>query len=137
MGLRFGSVLVLVGLLSASAAAAAPLLWECDFPKNSGQGWIAPMVVVAHEVEAGSATVIDGVIEYFIGNPIAAKVSADNPSRSTFTWKVRSRDRMGQNATMEYRLTIQKADRSARMTAQALGFVGPYFASGRCKRLAG
>ena len=137
MGFQTCLVGAVFGVLAASAAIAQPTVWECSFAKGSGQGWIAPSVIVAHDAADGTATVVDGVIDYFVGTPLPAKVSADNSARTTFTWKFMSRDGVGQNATMQYRLTIQKADRSARMTAQALGYVGPYFASGRCRRLQG
>lgn len=137
MAFRSGLIGALIGLLAASAAVAKPTVWECSFADASGEGWVAPLVIVAHEAGDSEASVVDGIIKEFVGTPIAAQVVTENTSRITFSWKFRTRDRRGVTATMLYRLTIQKADRSAHMTVQALGFVGPYFSNGRCKRSKG
>lgn len=128
-------------LIRKSATACAVALfatmanasnYECNFPQKAANGgWIPEFVLVYPIDGTREAVVFDPIIEEFVGDPIEAKVSADNSTRVTYIWDFKAQNK-NQYARMNYRLTIQKASRKASITGQAIGFEGPYSAEGKC-----
>jgi hypothetical protein len=120
--------------LSSAAALASPDLYECKFSGTSNAGgWIPPEVVVLHEPGQGDATVIDGIIQHFLKEPLAAEVAADTDKRLSFGWTYLTKSG-AQTARMHYRLTFFRQSGKASITAQAAGYIGPDTGSGTCKR---
>lgn len=126
--------------LSAAATIALPTsvsaeTYKCSFEeKRKNGGWIPEIVVLDIDAKNKLATVYDPLIAHFIGKPIRAKIATDNAARTTFTWRVKATtDSLNQFANMDYRLTVQKADRSSTISGQAIGYDGPYTARGNCE----
>ncbi len=117
-----------------STAAGAETVQKCVFDAGGAQGnWIGSEVYLSHKPGTDQAEVIDGVIAYFNDEkPLPARVATDNSKRTTYAWDLEAKDISGQYATMSYRMTIMKATKKAQITAQALGYVGPFTAQGRC-----
>ncbi len=119
--------------LALSAPALAEDLFRCitDDPQGAGN-WIAPEIFIAHDRETGAVVIGDAVIETFAKGPVNGKVSTDNKVRTTFTWTLAT-SAGTQKASMIYRLTIQKADLSARIIAIPRAMETP-FRPGRSAR---
>jgi hypothetical protein len=130
------------GLTAAAVffCAAAPVLAETYNCKTTGgevDSWIAPETLVVHEPGAQDAIVNDGIIQRFLETPVTAKVNTDNSKRTTFSWKVKMRNKGGQYTTMLYRLTIMKSDLSASFVAVPQGYSNNFTARGKCARVKG
>jgi hypothetical protein len=109
-------------------------IYECQIKQDDNSGWIPQVVVVSVDTENKRALVFDPIINTFMGKAIEAKIDTENAKRVTFTWKiVGTKDRIGQDATFIYRLTVMKATNAASMTGTALGYAGPYGGRGSCK----
>jgi hypothetical protein len=120
--------------LGLATGAGAETVQKCVFDAGGAQGnWIGAEIYLSHEPGSDQGEVIDGVIAYYNSEqPVPARVATDNAKRTTYAWDLRVKDIGGQNATMSYRMTIMKATQKAQITAQALGYVGPFTAQGRC-----
>lgn len=95
-------------------------------------GFIASDIFIAREGDADRVLVLDGLINnYNNQKPVQGKVVADTKAKTTFLWKLKVHAG-GTSATLEYRLSMKKADHSATITATALGFANTYFADGTC-----
>ena len=129
-----------IAALTALALTAAPAraegIFECSIAQHPDNGnWIAPTMVVSHKGD--EATIFDGIIKQFIGNPIAAKIETDNPVRTTFVWEVTTKGVTNQTARMQYRLTITKADLKASVAARPPRYSNNFTARGTCKPVKG
>jgi hypothetical protein len=118
-------------LATLACPAAADVFLRCSLDQKSGNGNWIPTETVLASTDAG-VIVYDPLIAYFVGEPIAAVVATDNSRRSTYTWEVRVKDGANRTARMRFRLTVQKSSLAASITAQALGYVGPFTAGGQC-----
>lgn len=131
---------IIAASLALSAAFAAPAsakLLQCDITGNSGAGgWITDIIYIQYEDDRTDIAVIDPLIEYFGHDYIVGRVDVINDKRITFAWSVKNtRDTGGQSANMDYRLTYLRKNGKVNMTAQALGYIGPYTARGKCKHI--
>jgi len=128
-GIKVGLFALLFG-----GIASAEELYVCKFKEvKANGGWMPAEVYIGFKSEVDEVVVFDPLIKYFVGEPIPGKISVDNPKRITFTWFIDGTvDRAKQFAKMEYRLTYLKGTKSASMTGQALGFLGPYASQGAC-----
>ncbi|HSF64382.1 MAG TPA: hypothetical protein VLA78_08340 [Paracoccaceae bacterium] len=118
--------------LVAGGAQARDIL-ECRLAGNST--WVPTIVVVERNPGADEVTVFDPIIRHFHGAPIRARVDTDNAVRTTVVWTIRDRGQTSTPADVQFRLTHRKAGDSARITVQALGYVGPYEGTGTCLRI--
>lgn len=124
--------------LWAGQTAQASTTFTCQIEQAAGNlGWIAPDMVVVHEDGAPRALVNDGLIDTVLGRPVEAQVATDNAARTTYTWQVPTTDSSGQNGKLLFRLTIMKADLSARVKAVPQGYSNNFDAGGTCSRTEG
>jgi small ligand-binding sensory domain FIST len=129
--------LLLIGVFLTFPGFAGAQVFGCDFPQTAANGgWIAPKVLVFIDEANGTVEAFDGVIKGNVGDdPISGRIDTANARRVTVTWSFQTKDVANQTADMRYRLTIQRADRSASITGQAIGYIGPYTAEGACQVL--
>ncbi len=131
--------LTLSGAALAFLLASMPVLaadsYRCVVADTRGAGnWIAPEILVTHDPETGKVTVKDAMTEAFpSSNNHFAKVIANNNRRLTFGWNV-GVSNATQGANMKYRLTIQKDDLSARVTAIPEGYSNTFQSAAQCAR---
>jgi hypothetical protein len=126
--------------LALAVAAAAPVsakMLECNVTGNGGAGgWITDVIYIQYEDGKSEIAVADPLIQYFGHEYVVGRIDVDNAKRTTFVWAVKNtQDSGGQSANMEYRLTYLKKSSKLNMTAQALGYIGPYTARGKCKHV--
>lgn len=125
-------VMAAVLALVAGGAQARDVL-ECRLTGNST--WVPSIVVIERNPGAEEVTVFDPIIRHFHGEPIRARVDTDNDQRTTVVWTIRDRSQTATPADVQFRLTHRKVGDSARITVQALGYVGPFQGSGTCLRI--
>jgi hypothetical protein len=124
----------LAAALCFGAVAAHAVTYECKITNAQARGWIPEMVFIEHDVAKKQAMVVDPIIQYFVGQPVVAKIDTDNAKRTTFVWTLKNtKDSGGQYANMIYRLTYLKGTGKLNMTGDAPGYVGPYTGQGSCK----
>lgn len=132
------SLAALVLSLSLAAPALAVDALECTFEmKASNLSWVPEVVAVAPGERSGEAVVMDPVINHFLGEPVIAKVDADNSKRSTYRWEVKAKSGTNQYVRMQYRMTVMKADLSASISATPQGYADNFQSAGRCKPVKG
>jgi len=90
-------------------------------------------------IKVGSDTtetlVIDPIINYYYGDPIQAKLIADNDARLSLRWVVKFTAESGRTViSLRYDLMILKKDMSARMrTLNSVGDSREFTAPGTCE----
>lgn len=110
--------------------------FECQFDQIAdNMGWVPPVIAVTHSEGRSSASVSDGIILAYIGAPVDAKVATDNAKRTTYVWEIKTQDGSGQNGKLLYRMTLMKADLSARIKVIPQGYGNNFDAGGSCKPL--
>ena len=127
---KMAAALAALGLAGPSAAE----VWRCKtVVKGADGGFIAPEIIIDHEPGEDTAVVLDRLINNYNGKrPLPAEVVADSKTKISYTWKLKI-THVGTSATIKYRLSRQKADGSATVSAQALGFANHYTSTGTCK----
>lgn len=127
----------ILGALSGAALLAQPALAEVHHSKIAVKaadgGFIASDVFIEHKTGESTALVLDPLINNYNGRkPLTAEVVADSKTKISYAWKLKV-THVGTNATVKYRLTRQKADGAATISAQALGYTNHYTSTGTCK----
>lgn len=122
-------------LLSVTAnQASAADIYECKFKQNAANGnWIPEIVFVVFDQKTGEVLVSDPIIHHFVKKPIEGKLAANNSARITVSWALKgTTNSSNQWANMSYRMTYLKKQKTASISGQAHGYVGPYTAQGSC-----
>ncbi|WP_159082384.1 hypothetical protein [Paragemmobacter aquarius] len=128
----FGLALPCAGIASPASASVI----ECQMEQmGMNMGWVAPTIALNQDVGAATAKVSDGIILFLAGAPVDAKVATDNAKRTTYVWEIKTQDGSGQNGKLLYRMTLMKADLSARIKVIPQGYGNNFDAGGRCKPL--
>lgn len=118
------------------AGHAETTKYRCMVADTAGVGGIPSQIDLSLDAEANVAQVFDSLIKSVQGEPIPARIATDNVKRVTVTWTLRNfRNPAGQVATLDYRLTMLKADRSASISMTPLGYSNTFHAAGACKIL--
>lgn len=123
-----------LGLLGSVAAQAATPAYECTMPQTrNGGGWIAPQIIFA--VEGDEGVVYDGVIQYKLGKPIAAKVVEDSEAKLAIRWEMGLTDGSGHSFIMRYKATILHKSKVAIVSARPAGYDNKLEERGTCKEV--
>ena len=113
-----------------SATAAQADTYSCQIAAGAEtDGWIAREILVKVK---DKTTVVDDVVLSTVGKPIEARIARENSKVAVFSWEVESTDIANNYIRMKYRLTVQKADGAAQISATPLGYANSYSARGAC-----
>jgi hypothetical protein len=128
------AVLALVAGMAAVPALAAPVTYVCKLDRGKSGTFLPPQIVLLHDPATGAVVVNDEVIVVFNGQPLAGVVKTDNAKRITFGWDVtQTADSGGRRVQkMQYRATVQKADRRLSVSVKPLGFSNSFESRGAC-----
>jgi hypothetical protein len=112
-------VALLVALVPSLGLAKT---YDCELTGGNAPHYIAPTVRVEYD-SFGRVVASDAVIRKTGRDTVFGKVDTDNARRITFVWEVQDvkpdpKEQSFRNAHLVVRLTIQKADRSARILVQ-------------------
>lgn len=133
-GISAACAAIIIGWGSTTHAAGT---FQCQFEQMaSNMGWIEPVIALTHAKGAQTAAVSDGVILNYIGAPAQANVATDNAKRTTYVWNLTTQDNAGQNGKLVFRLTLMKADLSARIKVIPQGYINSFDAGGTCTEIA-
>ena len=129
---------LLVTLLLASPAAAAPTLILCAFDSQQGGGWISPVIQIAHDAATGAVEVLDPIVMRHSGTAVRGAARADGSGSTTYRWLLTNfrTDNGILVARLSYQVTLRHADGVAmgRMRPAGDRYVGTFSAPGRCQR---
>lgn len=124
--------------LLTAAGAMAEDVYECAIKQHAENGsWVPEIVVAGKDGGPGEAVIYDPIIDHFVGHPLKGKVETDNDTRITFVWEVTIKSGSNQHARMAYRLTVQKANQKAQISARPLGYADNFTSQGTCKKAKG
>lgn len=116
---KFGLAVAAALMTSGGAALAADSL-SCSFPNQRIDAWVRSQIIVTQDLEAGTVTVFDSLINQIQAAPIEARISADNEKRLTVKWRLKQVElRHGFAPRVDYTLTYQKATGAASINAIA------------------
>lgn len=120
----------------AFPAAAATTTYHCTLVAQGKSGWVPEEVYFDLKEGAGEVTVLDGILQAYLGHEVVGKVEVNNGQRMTFVWKLPKLTNSSNQYTpgMSYRGTIQKSDLSVRITAKPLGYDDVFYGDGSCKK---
>ena len=124
----------LVALTVGFAAPASATLLICQISGHSAaKGWISDVIAIDYEEGVEEIKVVDGLTQHFLGEPAIGRVDVDNAKRTTFVWELAVTNSRRQNAKFQYRLSVQKKSGSVNLTANDLGYIGPFTGRGKCE----
>jgi hypothetical protein len=136
MSVKSGLLGAVALVLSAAVAQSEVTTYDCKFATGNARdgNWIPTVLVLRHDVAAGTAVVYDPVIKHFVGNPISARLAEQTAQRTMFTWVVDARNTPNerQSARMQYRLNYYRNGRPARMIASPSGYDNEWTGDGTC-----
>lgn len=136
--LRPSFAVLCTSLALSLPAAAETLRYDCRFATSAAHlNWLPETVQLTHVPGEATAVARDPMQDGPAGGPFEARVETDNAKRSTFTLQVKSKSSTNQPVTVNYRLTVMKADLTATLSAKLLGYTNHHFTTGRCKRREG
>jgi hypothetical protein len=123
----------LLGLAFATPAAAVQVL-DCAIPIRGGNhGWLTDRYIFTYDDKAGTATVVDGIIQDIFGKPIEAKPKVVSANQTAFSWTVMDKNSRNNAVKMLYRATLLKADNSMIVAGKPAGFFESFESRGSCK----
>lgn len=126
--------LALFGAMLPQGAQAKPMIYVCDIALGGPTTWLPEKVIVSHEAGETTAFVADPIIYYFNKEqPIEARVGTDNAKRLSVAWDVKVKDKAGDQAKMNFSMTIRKAEMRASITSRVDAFDYAESAGGTCK----
>lgn len=125
----------------ALVVALAPSLglaktYDCELTTGNAPYYVAPTVRAEYD-SFGRVVASDAVIRKTGRDTVFGKVDTDNARRITFVWEVQDvkpdpKEQSFRNAHLIVRLTIQKADRSARIVVRDAAHNRQNAATGVC-----
>lgn len=124
-------------LLAQPAPGSRPVVMMCQIVDESGTGWVPDFLMLTRQVSgpnAGRIEVFDPVLQTLVRRPIQAQIVADSGASRSYAWALAGvRNASGQRTErLDYRLTVNKSDGRARVTATAQGFDNTMTGSGIC-----
>ena len=126
----FSTAALVAGVWSGAAEAAR---YDCSFRTGvTERTWITERYVIEHDEAAGTATVIDGLIQYYHDKPIEARVVEVTKGKVVFGWTLRTMNAVGQQAVMLYRAAWFKGPGYMRITATPQGYSNMFESLGAC-----
>lgn len=126
-------------LLAAPAGAQQPppVVMMCQIADESGTGWVPEFIMLTRQTfgpRQGRIEVFDPILQNLTRRPIEAKVVADDGKARSYGWALAGvTNQSGQRSErLDFRLTVQKRDGSARVTVTALGYDNVMTGRGAC-----
>ena len=126
---------VLAGALISATSAAAEV-YSCNVTSIERGGGIAPVIVFAISDDGAEATVYDGYIKEYYGNPIDAKIVVANDKRYTFKWTIKMNANLRGEILpgIRYRATYIRKTHKFIISGFPIGYDNQYGGTGTCKR---
>ncbi len=126
------SASVLAFALWGSVASATQL--HCKVTAGASQGnWISEEFYFDFDVAGNSATVIDGIVNYYYKKPIAARLTHKDGVKEVFSWNIKTKSTVGDQVNMLYRAAYFHADKSFTVHATPQGYANTFNARGTCE----
>jgi hypothetical protein len=136
MSFRLGIAVVLS--LGAAAPALAQEVFECTFPAvANNMNYLPEIVVIARAAGSDVATVVDPMIQHFVGGPIDVKIAAENDAKLSVSWQLMQKSIGNDYVNIAYRVSIQKSSLRASLSGKPMNFSNNFTAQGKCKHQKG
>lgn len=121
------------GQTQTQAQTAAPVVMLCAFEDKGYSGWIPELVLVTRQAN-GRIEVFDPILQTLVGKPIKAVIVADSRRERSYGWALAGVTNVsGQySERIDFRLTVKKADSTARMTVTPEGYDNVITGDGLC-----
>lgn len=130
---RHGATALLLSVALAAPAVGETLGYRCSIKRVKSNDWIQPLIFIAHDTVTNRIVASDAVIlAYNDGQPVEARLVANNTARVTFAWTVEA-VLQASPVEISYRATYLKRSGKVNVFAQALGFNSNFNAGGTCE----
>lgn len=133
--MKLTPVLGALTILAVSSAAAAAKTYDCAVRDLGNLNWVPTHIVIKHNEQTNKVTVIDGMIDHYMGGPIAAKINTQNAKRTTYSWRLeggKSKIPGQTNIRIVYRATIFPNGKVT-VSGKPLGYQNTFRGKGVCK----
>ena len=122
----------LLGTATLAPAFAKTTQYECKFAQEGrGGGWIPEIAYITVDDAAGTIEIYDPVIDYYVGNPIPARLTGDTKARKTFVWEFEIKNR-GQGGKMRYTMSYFVDGRPVKISAKPGSYDNTWNGEGSC-----
>jgi hypothetical protein len=109
-------------------------IYECDFSRGGAGGWVAPLIAVNVDLDSKSAMIVDGFTLQRQDGWFDAKLTSSTQKRFTVKWRLpRQKDRLNQDAHLDYRLTVFLPSLKANASMNPVGYDNNFQTHGKCK----
>lgn len=125
------SAAVLVTTL-AFPAAAAGVFYECDLNADRAMGWVSPKMGIVFDGKGG-ATVLDGVILQFVGDPMPVRARKRGDT-VRLTWTISAAEDVKKHtiAMFSYVAKLNLKTNAISVVARPVGYPQQFSAKGSC-----
>ncbi len=133
------SRLVLATCLSlfAIAAEAKTVTYTCKVTPSQKGAWIGNDLIIRHDRDTGEVTVLDNIINYYLGEPQPARVEVENDVRITYMWVLddfgaKGDDGLQFTSGFRFRASLTNGGRSVRVNSKPRGYSNSFSGKGSC-----
>lgn len=112
---------------------AQPTTYDCTASSSEGRGFISERIIFTVDPDAGTAFVIDGVINARYEEPIAAKLDMLSNGHIRLNWEVQDLEGQANSFNLQYRLQYRPDANMFNIRATLSGAPNRPFESGTCK----
>ncbi|MGL4281454.1 MAG: hypothetical protein ACRCS0_13900 [Albidovulum sp.] len=133
---RIKGILFIVGILTAGAASAGNISWDCNVPQTRSTGLVTKHYLFNYDPDKSEASVIDGLIDYEKKGFIPVGKIKDSGEKVVFSWKIRTRATT-RPATLSFTASIDRKSGRFNVHAVPLGYDNSENVPGSCKEVPG
>ncbi|NRB34084.1 MAG: hypothetical protein HRU31_04955 [Rhodobacteraceae bacterium] len=119
--------------LLSSAGLAAPVVYDCNLSKGPRGSWIGDRAIFWVDDVAGTARVIDGVVNYVFGEPIEAKFEKRPGGSYLFSWKIEDAPGSRGEARVNFSAFLRPDNKRVTINAALPAYDNTSSGRGRCE----
>ena len=127
----------LTATLAATTAQAKTTVYTCKVTPSQKGAWIGKQLIIRYDEDTGDVTVLDNIINYYLGEPQPAEVEVKNSKRTTFMWVLKNFGASGTDdlqftSGFRFRASLTNGGRMVRVSSKPLGYSNSFRGKGTC-----
>ncbi len=130
------SAALCLGLIAGQAQARITV-YTCKLTPATKGAWIGRDLILRHDESSGEVTVLDNIIDHYLGAPQPARVEVQNATRTSFVWVLekfgaKAGDDLQFTAGFRFRASFRDGGRSVQVTSKPRGYSNSFRGKGTC-----
>ena len=119
-------------VLSATAAFAKPVIYDCRPEKGRSNSVMQPEYVISYDKASGEVLINDPIIMSTVGKPIQGKLQSESDARMVFDWRLKSLKGPTDTTSWQFRARVFKADGRLSLSMTPVGYDNQFSSEGHC-----